>query len=104
MKHFINIFHFHSTGFIQMVDILLKNGANVNAIDTSKNTPLHLAANVDEFLKLYEMIELLVNAGSDADLKNDRGEKPADTIYKVNGNKFTPLQNTLVNAKLNKVF
>lgn len=60
-----------------MVDLLLKNGAKVNAMDKEKNTPLHLAGTVHDKTKQQDITKLLLGAGADRNLKNDRNQTPA---------------------------
>lgn len=71
-----------------MVDILLKNGANVNAIDEKKNSPLHLVGQVEDPSKQYAIAMTILNAGADINLKNEYDEKPEDVISNVTGECF----------------
>lgn len=58
-----------------MADVLLKNGANVNSIDSDKNTPLHLAAQRSE---PDDLVSLLIKSGADVNLKNKYGKTALD--------------------------
>lgn len=58
-----------------MANILLKNGANVNAVDSDKNTPLHLAAQRSES---EDLVRLLIKSGADVNLKNEYGKTALD--------------------------
>lgn len=51
---------------LEIVKLLLANGANVNAIDNDGNTPLHYVRNV-------EIAKLLVEAGANINAKNEFG-------------------------------
>jgi ankyrin repeat protein len=54
-------------GNLDVVKLLLENGANPNAVDNSKNTPLHKAAGNGP----TEVARLLLDSGADATLAND---------------------------------
>lgn len=86
-EHFHH-FCFNWTGIKKIVEILLTNGANANAIDKRKNTPLHLIADIDSE-KQYEIAELLVNAGADVNAKNKYDQTPSDVIYDDKGKYFS---------------
>lgn len=54
--HFL--FIYTSTGtsdVVQIIELLIKNGANVNALDEKLNTPLHCIAFVDEAEQIDKM-------------------------------------------------
>ena len=54
------------SGFDDMVETLLREGANVNKIQRDKNTPLHVAAFYDH----RSVIQLLLDYGARTDIKN----------------------------------
>ena len=54
---------------------LLTKGADVNAREEDGRTPLHWAAWTNQN---PEVIEVLLNAGADAKLKDNAGKLPAD--------------------------
>lgn len=58
-----------------MADVLINNGANVNAIDNDGNTPLHKLIYPD-FDQHQAIATLLVKTGADVQAKNDKGETP----------------------------
>lgn len=59
-------------GFKQMVELLISNGANVNARTANGDTPLHNAS-----IYGYEDIaKLLISKGADVNVKNDFGATP----------------------------
>ncbi|KAI8991308.1 ankyrin repeat-containing domain protein [Mycotypha africana] len=58
----------------EIVEYLLKNGANVDIEDFDKDTPLYVAETV-------EMAELLLNNGADPKHKNKEGITPALTAH-----------------------
>uniref|UniRef100_A0A0N4UAS0 Arf-GAP with coiled-coil, ANK repeat and PH domain-containing protein 2 n=1 Tax=Dracunculus medinensis TaxID=318479 RepID=A0A0N4UAS0_DRAME len=57
-----------------MVEFLLLNGAKVNALDASLNTPLHLASSLGHTLIVCQ----LMKRGADQRLCNHAGETPLD--------------------------
>ncbi|WP_053332588.1 ankyrin repeat domain-containing protein [Candidatus Jidaibacter acanthamoebae] len=62
----------------EMVKILLKNNANVNATDDEGCTPLHYAA---KDLAGKEFAEILLNYGIGIDIENDKGKTPIDIAF-----------------------
>lgn len=61
-----------------MVNTLINQGANVNAVDEQKNTPLHLIGNINDSDNQYVIAELLVNAGADVNARNGIDKTPLD--------------------------
>jgi tetratricopeptide (TPR) repeat protein len=59
---------------IGIVDLLLVSGADVNAMDQNRCTPLHAAAVVS----VPEFIFLLLKHGADVNAKNKHGKSPLD--------------------------
>eukprot|EP01087_Luapelamoeba_hula_P014607 TRINITY_DN4315_c0_g1_i1.p1 TRINITY_DN4315_c0_g1~~TRINITY_DN4315_c0_g1_i1.p1 ORF type:complete len:1175 (-),score=146.41 TRINITY_DN4315_c0_g1_i1:144-3668(-) len=65
-------------GDVKMTEFLLKHNANVNATNTSKDTPLHVALSLDQLsdsIKL-ELVQCLIARGADCEQQNGREEKP----------------------------
>lgn len=62
----------HIARTAEMVDCLVSAGADVNAVNDSENTPLHLLS----FLGHWESVELLVQHGAAIDLVNEYGCTP----------------------------
>ena len=62
-------------GFVQVVELLLKRGAVVDATDSVGNTPLMAAisSSIKKTARLIEVGELLIQAGADIYLENNRG-------------------------------
>ncbi|OZH54327.1 hypothetical protein AFK68_11665 [Hydrocoleum sp. CS-953] len=54
----------------EVIDILISNGAQVNAKNNNDNTPLHYAG------KSQEITALLINKGADVNAKNNQGITP----------------------------
>jgi len=61
-------------GDVARVRLLLRRGANVNAMDKYGNTPLHSAA----VLGHAEIARLLLEHGADPSIRNDLGRTPLD--------------------------
>ncbi|HWE37776.1 MAG TPA: acyltransferase family protein [Isosphaeraceae bacterium] len=59
-------------GRAEAVELLIRRGANVNAVDRARSTPLHLAA----FLGHEKAVHALVRNGADVNAANSRGETP----------------------------
>ncbi len=60
----------HSEGTKDLIEVLLKHGANINAVDSdTTSTPLHYAASFDRL----EAVKTLVRHGADISLKNSMG-------------------------------
>lgn len=61
-------------GRIRVSDFLLRNGADVNAVDYEMNTPLHCACERGD----NRLVKLLLSYGADPTIRNARGKLPAD--------------------------
>ncbi|NJS11437.1 MAG: hypothetical protein HC789_14215 [Microcoleus sp. CSU_2_2] len=59
---------------MELTQLLIAKGANINAKASNGDTPLHGAAHIGSFLK----VELLVQKGADVNAKNDYGTTPLD--------------------------
>lgn len=59
-------------GFLQIVILLIKNGASVNAFDSKGRTALHLAAEN----KRFDVVKELVEAGADVNYEDNEGNTP----------------------------
>ena len=68
-------------------EMLLNYGADINALDDRKRTPLHLAA-VQGNLKAAKM---LLKHGARKDLKDENGMTSFDVVKKWNSPDFTAL-------------
>lgn len=66
-----------ATGFPEIAKSLIDRGANVNALDSDRYTPLHFAANgkTDEH---YKVAELLIAAGANVNARSVQNETPLD--------------------------
>lgn len=60
--------------------LLISCGADVNAFDSKKNTPLHIIVAyqkpISDFLTLHAITSALIEAGSHMDAVNEKGETP----------------------------
>jgi ankyrin repeat protein len=63
-------------GHREIVELLIKKGANVAETDRQGNSALHSAA----FLGRSEVVELLLEKGADANVRNNRGQSPMDSV------------------------
>ena len=68
-------------GDLKRVEELIDMGANVNAIDSVKNTPLHIASMIGDL----KMIQLLVDKKADINAINEYGHTP---LWIANENRF----------------
>ncbi|CAH1164240.1 unnamed protein product [Phaedon cochleariae] len=63
--------------------LLIQCGANVNAMDDERNTPLHVIVNyhkaVSDFMTLHSIITDLTENGAHLDCVNKRGETPLES-------------------------
>ncbi|CAH0550336.1 unnamed protein product [Brassicogethes aeneus] len=63
--------------------LLIQCGANVNAMDQERNTPLHVIVNyhkaISDFLTLHSIITDLTEGGAHLDCVNIKGETPLDS-------------------------
>lgn len=80
-KNSMKVMPLHSavaTNKVDIVELLLKNGAKVNAKQDSGWTPLHEAAMNGQL----EMVQLLIRYGADITLKKDDGETVLDVALR----------------------
>ncbi|XP_019875220.1 protein fem-1 homolog B isoform X2 [Aethina tumida] len=63
--------------------LLINCGADVNAMDKGRNTPLHVIVNyhkaISDFMTLHTIITELTDKGAHIDCVNSRGETPLDS-------------------------
>jgi hypothetical protein len=62
-------------GILEEAALLIENGADVNGTGEMSYTPLHYAVNY----KHMDVIQLLLQNGADATIKNDFGKTACDT-------------------------
>ena len=61
----------------EIIDVLLKNGIDVNVRNSLGNTALHIAART----KKLESVRHLLSLGADPSIENNKRETPLDTIF-----------------------
>ncbi|EFN87550.1 protein fem-1 homolog B [Harpegnathos saltator] len=64
--------------------LLIRCGADVNAMDNERNTPLHIivgySKSISDFSTLHSIIMELIEAGAHMDTVNNRGHTPYDAV------------------------
>ncbi|XP_071482937.1 acyl-CoA-binding domain-containing protein 6-like [Diadema antillarum] len=65
-------------GYLDIVKLLLKCGANLNAADSDGQTPLHYACTCEHL----SIVDILVKSGADVNAKDLDGCKPTDNTLK----------------------
>lgn len=65
-------------GFHKTAESLVKNGANVMAVDKHQNTPLHVVAAAGDSDNYFAIAELLLTNRADVNAKNVANETPLD--------------------------
>ncbi len=66
---------------------LIESGADMNATDGYKNTPLHSAA----LFNAHEIVALLIEKGADVDARNNRGKTPLELARQKGYSQFAAL-------------
>ena len=82
----------------------IKNGANVNFINDTSNTPLHVAC----FYQCKDIIFYLLENGADYNIKNIKNKTPIDLILPPTGSYYSDdpsiiLRNEIINFINKKV-
>lgn len=72
-----------------MIEILIKNKANLNIQDNLLDTPLHWAANEGH----EEIVQMLLDAGAKKDFKNNENNTPAEIATKKGHTRIVNLIN-----------
>lgn len=65
-----------------MAEVLIKNGATVDAANNQGNTPLHLAMDRTDFDQHRAVAELLVKSGANVKARNVDGQTPMNVANK----------------------
>ncbi len=72
---------------LQVIEVLLDNGANINAIDGWGDAPIHLAVSGDR----ARVVEMLLHRGADVNMKNGHGDTPLIVAVEANDIEMTTL-------------
>ena len=64
------------TAALKLVNLLIKKRVNINAADNNRNTPLHRVLKNNDF----ELAHILMEAGADTELTNNKGKTPLQSI------------------------
>ena len=83
-----------SKDHLELANLLLKNGAQVNVQDENGQTPLHDSA----FSCHEDMVKLLVENGAETKIKNDEGKTAKDLAG------FEGLLNGISSLKCENIF
>lgn len=67
---------------LEAAKLLINSGANVNALNKRKSTPLHETIRMNKYKKNIELIKLLIKNGAAVDLKDIEGKTPLDLANK----------------------
>ena len=71
---------------IEMVDLLLKNGADPNTKNNHGNTPLHFASAYSNDTSSLATVDLLLRSGADPNAKDNYGCTPLHFASKFSNN------------------
>lgn len=69
-----------TSGYKNIIELLLHRRTNLNILDKNGNTPLHLAISEG----FYDLSEFLLSKGAKVDIKNSNGETPIHLATKNN--------------------
>ena len=69
-------------GFVEFIDLLIANGAEVNTKNSNGETPLHRAAVHAPFLSGAETIKCLIKNGADVNAKNNNSDTALHILAK----------------------
>jgi hypothetical protein len=79
------------TGGCAMTELLLQYGANLDATDANRQTPLHWAVSEPETDETIRIVELLLQHRADPDARDKDGETPIDLASRTNNTRITHL-------------
>lgn len=89
----------------EVIDILLKNGMNINTLINGKPLALYVDNN-DKCHDCFKMVNFLISRGYDYKIFNKKNEWKIDLLNKssINNNDLIPLSNTLMKEGINFEF
>ncbi|XP_037033394.1 serine/threonine-protein phosphatase 6 regulatory ankyrin repeat subunit B-like isoform X2 [Bradysia coprophila] len=88
--------HLHIAALLseKVVDYLIKNGSDVNALNFAKESPLHFAAEGGN----DKIVEMLINNAADVSISNNKGKT---ALHVAAGNGFDKIADILIKAGAN---
>lgn len=89
----------------EVIDILLKNGMNINTLIDGKPLALYVNSN-DKYQDCFKMVNFLISRGYDYTIFNKKNEWKIDLLNKssVNNNDLIPISNTFMKEGINFEF
>lgn len=85
-RHFSKSYTLLTIGRFKLARFLIEHGANVNAVDKSRDTPLHLIAVAGYTEDHYKIAQLLLEHGADSAAKDFANATPIEVAFDERSN------------------